>query len=202
MSCEASQTHYGHKWIGLSVDAITGEEEREGGSLGGRPRGCVTPGVSVDEVLEIVVLSAGVSKLACDADGERVAADTGEVFGEQASCSFGIAGGGCADHLDVVALPVRLLASGSVVRRSGDGAEVGDGQPEGRVGVDREAQRLRRLACIDGSLRLAVERGRPRVCGYRTAVVLDRRSGIGQAIVVAAGLAGCRLHDCQVARVA
>jgi hypothetical protein len=37
------------------------------------------------------------------------------------------------------------------------GVEIGDGQPEGRVGVDREAQRRGRPTGIDGSLRLAVE---------------------------------------------
>ena len=99
------------------------------------------------------------SELGGDADGERVAADTGEVFAEQVSCSLGVAGGGGADHLDVVAFPVHLLATGSFARGSGDGVEIGDGQPEGRVGVDREAQRRGRPTGIDG---LAALGGRTR----------------------------------------
>lgn len=54
-------------------------------------RGCVTAGESADEVLEVVVLSAGGLELCGDADGKRVAADTGEVFAEQVSCSPGVA---------------------------------------------------------------------------------------------------------------
>ena len=57
-------------------------------------------------------------------------------------------------------------------------------------------------AGVDGSLRLAVEPGRPPACRHRAAVILDRRPGIAQAIMVAAGPAGRWLHDRQVARVA
>ena len=110
-------------------------------------------------------------------------------------------GGGGADHLDVMAFPAHLLATGSFAHCSGDGVEIGDGQPEGRVGVDREAQRRGRPTGIDGSLRLAVEPRRPPACRHHTAVILDRRSGIAQAIMVAAGPAGRWLHDRQVARV-
>ena len=38
-----------------------------------------------------------------DADGERVAADTGEVLAEQVSGSRGLAGGCGGDHFDVMA---------------------------------------------------------------------------------------------------
>ena len=155
-----------------------------------RRRGCVTAGESADEVLEVVVLPAGALELCGDADGEWVAADTGEVFAEQVSCSPGIARGGGADDLDVVAFPVHLLATGTFAGRSGDGVEIGDGQPEAGVGVDREAQCRRRLACVDGSLGLPVERGRAEVCGYHTAVVLNRRPVIGRGVAVAAGLVG------------
>ena len=45
------------------------------------------------------------------------------------------------DHFDMVALPGHLLVTGTLARRSGDGVEVGDGEPERRVGVDGEPQR-------------------------------------------------------------
>ena len=154
-----------------------------------------------DEVLEVVVVPAGVQELGGDADGERVAADIGKVFAEQPRCTVGIAGGSGADHLDVMAFPAHLLATGSFAHCSGDGVEIGDGQPEGRVGVDREAQRRGRPTGIDGSLRLAVEPRRPPACRHHTAVILDRRPGIAQAIMVPAGPAGRWLHDRQVARV-
>ena len=93
------------------------------------------------QVLEVVVLSCGRPEHGGDAEGEGVAADAGEVFAEQVSCSPGIAGGCGGDHFDVVALPVHLLVTGTLARRSGDGVEVGDGEPEGRVGVDGEPQR-------------------------------------------------------------
>ncbi len=62
-----------------------------------------------------------------DADGERVAADSGEVFAKQVRCSLGVAGGGGPDDLDVVAFPVHLLANGTFASCSGDGVEIGDG---------------------------------------------------------------------------
>ncbi len=158
-------------------------------------------GESVDEVLGVVVVAAGRLEEDGDADGERVAADAGEVFAEEVSCSLGVAGGGGANHLGVVTFPAHLLATGSFAPSSGDGVEIGDGQPEGRVGVDREAQRRGRPTGIDGSLRLAVEPGRPPACRHHTAMILDRRPGITQAIMMAAGPAGRWLHDRQVARV-
>jgi hypothetical protein len=166
-----------------------------------RRRGCVTAGESADEVLEVVVVPVGKAELCGDADGEWVAADSGEVFAEQVSCSPGITRGGGADDFDVVAFPRHLLAIGTFAGRSGDRVEIGDGEPEAGVGIDREAQCRRRLACVDGSLGLPVERGRPPVCGYHTAVVFDRRPVIGWGVAVAAGLVGRAFHDPQVARV-
>ena len=58
-----------------------------GRSWGARPWGCVTAGKLAGEVLEVVALAGGLSELGGDADGERVAADTGEVFAEQVSGS-------------------------------------------------------------------------------------------------------------------
>ena len=151
------------------------------------------------EALEVVVVLAEASEMRGDADGKRVAADVREVLAKEVGCSLGVAGGGGADDLDVVAFPGHLMATGRFARRSDHGVEVGDGKPEGRVGVDREAQRRCRLVCIDGPLRLAVERRRPPVCGKHTAVVLDRRPSLGRSIMVPLGLIGRWLHDCKVA---
>ena len=76
------------------------------------------------EVHELV-RSYRLPQLDGDAEGERVAADAGEVFAEQVSCSHGIAGDGSPDHFDVVAFPVHLPVTGTSGRGSGDGAEIG-----------------------------------------------------------------------------
>ena len=47
-----------------------------------------------------------------DAEGERIAADTGEMLAEQVSCPRGVTGGGSPDHFDVVAFPVHLPVAG------------------------------------------------------------------------------------------
>ena len=86
------------------------------------------------------VRAYGLSQLDGDAEGERVAADTGEVLAEQVSCSHGVAGGGSLDHFDVVPFPVHLPVTGTSGRGSGDGAEIGEGEPEGRVGADGAPQ--------------------------------------------------------------
>ncbi len=80
--------------------------------MGARPWGGVTAGELGVQILDVVVMPAGASEMRGDADGERVAADSGEVFAEQVRCSLGVAGGGGPDHLDVVAFPVHLLATG------------------------------------------------------------------------------------------
>ncbi|MGO9054946.1 MAG: hypothetical protein ACLQID_23770 [Streptosporangiaceae bacterium] len=142
------------------------------------------------------------SQLGGDADGERVAADTGEVLAEQVGCSHGIAGGGSPEHFDVVAFPVHLPVTGISGRGSGDGFEIGEGEPEGRVGADGAPQCGHGLAQVHGSLCLPVTFGRPLVCRDHAAVVLNGRPGGRQVIAAARWLASGWLHDCQVDRVA
>jgi hypothetical protein len=86
----------------------------------------VTPGESASEVLEVVVRPAGGLEPCDDADGQRAAAGTGEVLPEQVSCSPGIALGGGADDLNVVAFPVHPVATDTFAGRSGEGIEIGD----------------------------------------------------------------------------
>lgn len=140
-------------------------------------------------------------QLGDDVKGERVTADAGKVFTQQASRSRTIACGGAAHHLDVVPLPTHLLAIGEPVRRSGEGAQIGDRHSKVRVGVECEAQRRHCLRRIGGSLGLAVERGGLPVCGDHPAVVVNCWAGLGEAITVA-GLAWGWLHRDQVERVA
>lgn len=112
------------------------------------------------QVLEVIAWACGRLEPGGDADGERVAADAGEVLAEQVSGSRGLAGGRGGDHFDVMAFPVHRPASGLMVRCAGEGHQ--------RVGADGQAQGLQR----PGANRLlagpAVPRGRPGVVGdYR-----------------------------------
>ncbi len=110
--------------------------------------------------------------------------------------------GGCrGDNFDVVALPVHLLVTGTLARRSGDGVEVGDGEPEGRVGVDGEPQRRGGQARAGCALCLPVPRSGQPVCGDHAAVDVNRRPGSGQVVMVAGVLVPHRLHEYKVARV-
>jgi hypothetical protein len=65
-------------------------------SRGAGPWAGVTPGKLAGQALEVVARAGGGLVPCGDADGERVAADTGEVLAEQVSGSRGLAGG-CGD---------------------------------------------------------------------------------------------------------
>jgi hypothetical protein len=73
-----------------------------------RPSGRVAPWELACEVLEVVVRPLRLAQLGDDAEGERVAADTGEVLAEKVDCSFAIAGGRSAHYFAMVAFPVHL----------------------------------------------------------------------------------------------
>jgi hypothetical protein len=161
----------------------------------------VAAGKLAGQVPEVVALFCGLPEHGGDAEGERVAADAGEVLAEKVSCPPGIAGGRGGDHFDVVAFPIHLLVPGTLARCSGDGVEVGDGEPEGRVVVDREPQRHGGRGRVGGALCLPVSRsGSPR-CGDRAAVDLNRGPGSGQTVMVAGVLITLWLHEGKVARV-
>jgi hypothetical protein len=134
------------------------------------------------EVLEIVVGLPTVAPLGDDLEGERVAADTGQVVAEQVDCSFAIAGSRSAHHFDVVAFPVHLPATATLGRGPPNSIEVGGGDLEGGVGVDGQSQRYYGLAAVDGSLCSPVAGRRLQAGGYRPSVVLSRRPGIVQML--------------------
>ena len=78
-----------------------------------------------------------------------------------------------ADHFDMVAFPVHLVAGDGARRCLCDGVEIGDGEPKGRICVDRATQRRHRLGPIHGLLRLAIKGGGLHGGGDDPAMVLD-----------------------------
>jgi len=160
----------------------------------------VTAGKLAGQILEVVARAGGRLEPGGDADGERVAADTGELLAEQVSGSHGLAGGCGGNHFDVMAFPVHRPASGLMTRCAGEGPQIGDGEAEIGVGADGQAQGCGGPVRVGCSLRPAVPRGRPGVGGDYPAVVLDRGSGGGPMIMVAETLAWRWLHNGQDAR--
>ena len=148
----------------------------------------------LDKLPEPIVLSGRLSKSDDDADGEGVTADSGEMLSEQVGRSLGIAGGRGADHLDVVALPVRLPAAGDVYRDAGEGVEIGGGEAEARVGGHCAAEREVCFGLVGGVLGLPVPARRLQVRADGASVVLDRRLGQGGVITRAAPLTVTSLH--------
>ena len=69
-----------------------------------------------------------------------------------------------------------------------NGGEIGDGEPEGRIGPDRVTERRYRVGRVHGLLRLAIEGGGLDVCRDRPTVVLDRGTGRGRLATAGVGL--------------
>jgi hypothetical protein len=155
----------------------------------------VTAGKLAGQVLEVVAPAGGRLEPGDDANGERVAADTGEVLAEQVRGSRSLAGGGAGDHFDVMAFPVHRLTCGLLARCAGEGRQIGDGEAEAGVGADGQAQGCGGPVRAGCSLRPAVPRGRPGFGGDDPAVILNRGSGIGQLIMAAETLAWRWLHN-------
>jgi hypothetical protein len=134
------------------------------------PRLEVTTGKRLGEVLQVMGVPC-TSELGCDVEGERVAADIGEVLTEQVSSSGRVPDGGGAHDFDVMTFPDQQWAAGVVADGCGEGIEVGDGELEDRVGFDRLAQGAGHATGVAGSLCLAIPRGRPLICGDDASVV-------------------------------
>lgn len=139
------------------------------------------------EIIEPVPVSSAPSEFGDDAQRERIAANTGEVLTEQVGGSTVIASGRCADHFDVMTLPVHLATVYEARRRFGEGVEISDCEPESRIGRDRMTERRHRVGRVPGLLRLAIEGGGLGVRRYRPTVVIDRATssggGLGTACV-------------------
>ncbi len=160
----------------------------------------MTTGKVGPEIIEPVPVPSAPSELGHDTNRERVAADTGEVLTEQVGGSTVVSSGRRADHFDVMTFPVRLATTDNARGRSGEGVDIGDCEPEGRIGRDRSTQRRYRVGRVRGLLRLAIERGGLGVCRDSPTMVLDcgARSG-GELGVACVGPFQVAIHDNQVA---
>ena len=142
--------------------------------IGRSRRGRVTTGKVAPEIIEPVPVSSAPSEFGDDAQCERIAANAGEMFTEQIGGSTVIAGGRRADHFDVMTFPVHLATADDARGRFGEGVEIGDGEPEGRIGRDRVTERRYGVGRVRGLLRLAIEGGGLDVGRDHPTVVLDR----------------------------
>jgi hypothetical protein len=147
-----------------------------------------------DEVLEPVPASAAASEVGDDAQSEGVAADAGEMLTEQIGGSTDVAGANGADHFNVMALPAHRAATGGTWRCCGQGGEVGDGEPEVRIGCDRATERLYGGGGVRGPLCLAIKGGGHDVGGDHSTVVLDRRATRGRLAAAGVGRFGVAMH--------
>jgi hypothetical protein len=150
-----------------------------------------------DEVLEPVPVSAAASEVGDDAQSEGVAADAGEMFTEQIGGSTDVAGARGADYLNVMALPAHRAATGGTRRCCGQGGEVGDGEPEVRIGCDRASERLYGGGHLCGLLCLAIKGGGRDVGRDHPTVVLDRRATRGRLAAAGVGWFGVAMHAYQ-----
>ncbi len=171
--------------------------------LGQRPRMGLPPdrmtsGKVAGQIIEPLPLSCALSEFCDDAQSDWVAADTGQMLTQKVTSSAEVAGGRCADYFDVMALPVHLPAAGDTRGCFGEGAEIGDGEPEGRIGRDRATERRDRVGRIGGLLCLAIEGGGLDVCRDHPTVVLDRRTGRGRLAKPGCGLYWVAMHNYQV----
>ena len=139
----------------------------------------MTTGKATPEIIEPVPVSSAPPELGDDAQGERIAANTGEVLTEQVGGSPVIASGRRADHFDVMTFPVHLATADDAGGPFGEGLEIGDCEPERRIGRDRITERRYRLGRVRSLLRLAIEGGGLDACRDRPTVVLDRGTSSG-----------------------
>jgi hypothetical protein len=154
------------------------------------------------EIIETVAVSCAPSEFGDDAQCERIAANTGEVLTEQVGGSTVIASGRRADHFDVMTFPVHLATADDARGRFGEGVEIGDGEPERRIGRDRVTERRYRGGRVRGLLRLAIEGGGLDACRDRPTVILDRGTSSGGRLDTAGvGPFLVAMHDYQVALV-
>jgi hypothetical protein len=140
----------------------------------------MTSGKVAGQIIEPISLSGAQSEFCDDAQSDWVAADTGQMLTQKVGGSAEVAGGRRADHFDVMALPVHLPAADGIRGCFGEGAKIGEGELEGRIGPDSVPEGRYRVRRVHGLLRLAIEGGGLDVCSHRPTVVLDRGTGRGR----------------------
>ncbi len=153
------------------------------------------------EVLEPIPGSCASSEVGNDAQSERVAANAGEMFTEQIGGATDVAGNRGADHFNVMAFPAHRAANGGTWGCFGDGCEIGDGEPEARIGDDRMTERLHGDGRVRGLLCLAIEGGGLDRGRDHPTVVLYRRTSRGPLATAGVDLISIAMHDYQVALV-
>jgi hypothetical protein len=159
----------------------------------------VTTREAAPEIIEPVPESCTAAELGDYAQRERIAANAGEVLTEQVGGSAVIASDSRADDFDVMAFPAHLAKPDDARGRSGEESEIGDGEPESRVGRDRATKCRYRVGHFHGLLRLTVEGGGLDVCRNHPTVVLDRgTSGGGPLGTAGVGPLQVAVHDYQV----
>jgi hypothetical protein len=152
------------------------------------------------EIIEPVPVSFAPSEFDDDTQCERIAANTGEVLTEQVGGSTVIAGGRRADHFNVMTFPVQPATADDARGRIGEGVEIGDCEPERRIGRDCVTERRYRVGGVRGLLRLAIEGGGLGVCRDGPTVILDcGTSSRGRLDTAGVGSFSVALHDYQVA---
>ena len=158
----------------------------------------MTIGKAVGEIIEPAPLSCAPPVFRDDAESERVAADTGQMLTQKVGGSAKVAAGRRADHLDVMAFPVHLVAGHRSRGWSREGAEIGDGELEGGIGFDGAPERRYHVKRVLGLLRLAIEGGGLGVCSHRPTVILDRGTRKGRLAAASGGLCWFLRHGYQV----
>jgi hypothetical protein len=153
------------------------------------------------EVLEPIPVSCAPSEVGNDAQSEWVASNAGEMFTEQIGGSTDVAGGRGADHFNVMAFPAHRAATGGTWRSSGDGGEIGDGEPEARIGNDRVTERLCGDGRVGGLLCLAIKGGSLEIGRDNPTVVFDRRTRRVRLAKAGVEPFWVAMHDYQVATV-
>jgi hypothetical protein len=148
----------------------------EGRSWQGLPGSTMATGKPGAEVLEPIPVSCAKSEVRDDTQSKWVAADAGEMFAEQIGRPTDVAGARGADHFNVMAFPAHRTTTGWTWRCFGDGGEVGDCEPEIRIGNDRATEGLYSGGRVRGLLRLSIEAGGLDGGRDHPTVVLDRRT--------------------------
>jgi hypothetical protein len=144
------------------------------------PLGTMAAGKLATEVLESTPDSRAPSEVVNDVQSEWVAANSGEMFTEQIGGSTDVAGGRGADHFNMMAFPAHQAATGGTWACLGDGGEIGDGEPEARIGYDRLTERVYCDGRVRGLLCLPIEGDGLDVGRDHPTVVLDRRTSRGR----------------------
>lgn len=158
----------------------------------------MTSGKVGGQIIEPTCLTCALSEFCDDAQGDRVAADTGQLLAQKVRGSAEVAGCRCTDHLDVMAFPVHLPAGHSARGCLGEGAEIGGGELESGIGLDSVPERRFRFQRVHGLLRLAIEGGGLDVCGQCPTVVLDREIGTDRWATAGGALFWFLRHRSQV----